>query len=84
MESLHEHIVTCLGVLPAVIDEVLYSPLLTTAPLYDEVVIAVFTLRDLQTSLCFSVLDGSILGTKYNASENPSPLILMAFKHLPA
>lgn len=66
-----------------VFDEVLYSPLLTTAPLYDEVVIAVLTLRDLQTSLCFSVLDGSILGTKY-ASENPSPLILMPLKHLPA
>lgn len=55
--------------LSVVFDEILYLPALTTALLNNKFVIAVLTHRNFQTSLCFSVLDRSFLGIKYNNNK---------------
>lgn len=67
--------------LSVVFDEILYLPALTTALLNNKFVIAVLTHRNFQTSLCFSVLDRSSLGIKYNNNKKsikkkPLPFIL--------
>ena len=47
--------------LSVVLDEMLYLPALTTTLLNNKFVIAAISLRNFQASLCFSVLDRSIL-----------------------
>lgn len=49
-----------------VFDEMLYLPALTTTLPNNQFVIAVFTLRNFQAPLCFSVLDWSVLERKHN------------------